>query len=57
VRWDIPVSELAALGVALTDGATLAWLATRDDAAAERLLDVAADALAAHALPLTKETP
>ncbi len=55
VGWDIPVPDLAALGVALTDGATLAWLATRDDAAAERLLDLAADSLTAHAIPLSKE--
>jgi AcrR family transcriptional regulator len=55
VRWDIPVPELAALGVALTDGATLAWLATRDDDAAERLLDHAADAITSHATPLSKE--
>ena len=55
VRWDLPIPELAALGVALTDGVTLAWLATRDDEAAERLLDVAADAIAAHAVPLSKE--
>ncbi len=54
VRWDVPVAELAALGVALTDGATLAWLATRDDAAAERLLDLASDAIAAHALPISR---
>lgn len=52
VRWSIPTEELAAFSNALTDGATLAWLATRDDAAAERILDLAADAIAAHALPL-----
>ena len=57
VRWDIPIADLAALGVALTDGATLAWLATRDDEAAERLLDVAADAITAHARPITQEIP
>jgi len=50
VRWDVPTDELAALVIALTDGATLAWLATRDDAAAERLLDHAADAITAHAV-------
>lgn len=60
VRWDIPVPELAALAVALTDGATLAWLATRDDDAAERLLDHAAGAIVqhaepSHATPLSKE--
>jgi AcrR family transcriptional regulator len=55
IRWDIPIPDLAALGVALTDGATLAWLATRDDDAAERLLDVAADTISAHAVPLSEE--
>lgn len=50
VTWDLPVPDLAALAIALTDGATLAWLATRDDAAVERLLDHAADAIASHAL-------
>jgi len=51
VTWDAPVDDLATLVIALTDGATLAWLATRDDAAAERLLDLAADALTSHAVP------
>ncbi len=49
VRWGRPVSELARLLVALTDGLTLAWLADRDDEAAHRLADVAVDALLAHA--------
>jgi AcrR family transcriptional regulator len=57
VSWDVPVSDLAALAVALSDGATLTWLATRDDAATERLHDLAADAIATHAIPLIKETP
>lgn len=52
VRWDTSTDDLAALAIALTDGATLAWLATRDDAAVERLLDLAADAIAAHAIPV-----
>lgn len=51
VTWDAPISDLAALAVALSEGATLTWLATRDDDAAERLLDLAADAIAAHAIP------
>lgn len=55
VRWNLPVDELAGLVVALADGATLRWLADRDDDAAERLLDHAADAIAAHASP--KERP
>lgn len=57
VRWNVPISDLAALAVALSDGATLSWLATRDDAAAETLLDLAADAIAAHAIPLSQENP
>jgi len=55
VAWDAPLDDLAALVISLTDGATLAWLATRDDDAVERLLDVAADAITAHAIP--RETP
>ncbi len=47
--WNRPVAEVARLVVALTDGVTVAWLVTRDDAAAERALDFAADALAALA--------
>jgi DNA-binding transcriptional regulator YbjK len=52
VRWNASIPDLAALSVALTDGATLAWLATRDVDATEGLLDRAADAIAAHAVPL-----
>lgn len=57
VRWSIPTAELAAFANALTDGATLAWLATRDDAAVDRMLDLAADAIAAHAIPPTAAEP
>jgi AcrR family transcriptional regulator len=57
VRWSLPTAELAAFANALTDGATLAWLATRDDVAADRILDLAADAIAAHAIPLHPHTP
>ncbi len=49
--WDVPLDDLAALVVTLTDGMTLAWLATRDDAAADRILDLATDAITAHARP------
>ncbi|MEO5535517.1 MAG: TetR family transcriptional regulator C-terminal domain-containing protein [Pseudolysinimonas sp.] len=52
VRWDVPLGDLAVLATALSDGATLGWLATRNDDAAERLLDLAADTLASHATPL-----
>lgn len=47
--WSLPVADVARLLVTLTDGLTIAWLVTRDDAAAERSLDFAADALAALA--------
>ena len=47
--WDVPLDDLAALVITLTDGLTLAWLATRDDAAADRILDLATDAITAHA--------
>ena len=47
--WSVPVADVARLLVTLTDGLTIAWLVTRDDAAAERALDFAADALAALA--------
>jgi DNA-binding transcriptional regulator YbjK len=49
IEWSIPVPDLARLLVTLTDGLTLAWLADRDDAAAERAIDHAADAVAAFA--------
>jgi AcrR family transcriptional regulator len=39
IEWTLPVDDLARLLVALTDGLTYAWLADRDDAAAERLMD------------------
>jgi AcrR family transcriptional regulator len=49
VRWSAPIDELARLLVALTDGLTYAWLADRDDRAAERLMDSIADTISAHA--------
>lgn len=52
VAWDLPLDTLAGFAVALSDGITLAWLASRDDDAAEASLDLAADAIAAHARPL-----
>lgn len=50
-RWQRPVADVARILVALTDGITVAWLVTRDDAAAQAALDFAADALAALAVP------
>jgi AcrR family transcriptional regulator len=47
--WRVPVPELARLLVGFTDGLTLAWLADRDDAAAERSIELAADTIAMFA--------
>lgn len=47
--WSIPLDELARLLVTLTDGLTLAWFADRDDAAAARTMDHAADFIARFA--------
>lgn len=52
VEWTLPVRDVARLVVTITDGVTLAWLADRDTAAAERVLDFAADSLAALAVPI-----
>lgn len=49
--WIRPLPEVAGILVALTDGMTLAWLATGDDAAAAATMEFAADALAALAAP------
>ncbi|CAN5590627.1 hypothetical protein BH10ACT7_BH10ACT7_15700 [soil metagenome] len=49
IAWRIPEIDVARLIVTFTDGITLAWLADRDDAAARRALDFAADSLAALA--------
>jgi AcrR family transcriptional regulator len=57
IEWSIPVDDLARLSVALTDGLTLGWLADRDDAAAARLMDSMADALAAFARPAASSSP
>ena len=47
--WRLPMPDLARLLVSFTDGLTLAWLADRDDAAAERSIDLAAIAIASLA--------
>lgn len=44
--WDRPVADVARILVALTDGLTLAWLVTKDDAAAASIIDFAADSVA-----------
>jgi AcrR family transcriptional regulator len=46
--WDTPTADLARFVVSLTDGLTLAWLADRDDAASQRLIGLATDAVLAH---------
>lgn len=51
-RWLRPVDEIGRLLVGLTDGLTSTWLATRDDAAAHRLIDFAADAVARLSEPV-----
>jgi DNA-binding transcriptional regulator YbjK len=51
VEWTLPVADVARLVVTVTDGVTLAYLADRDAAAAARVLDFAATALAALAVP------
>ncbi|NNC11276.1 TetR family transcriptional regulator [Planctomonas sp. JC2975] len=50
-QWSRPVDEVARMLVGLTDGLTFTWLATRDDDAAHRFIDFAADALASLSRP------
>ncbi|GAA2236328.1 hypothetical protein GCM10009851_21620 [Herbiconiux moechotypicola] len=56
-RWSRPVDEIAGHLVALTDGATLAWLADPDDTRARATLTFAARSLAALAAPYSPSTP
>lgn len=51
IRWTVAVEQLARLVVTITDGVTLAWLADRDDAAAEATIELAATALVPFAAP------
>jgi AcrR family transcriptional regulator len=44
--WRRPTAEIARMLVTLTDGLTIAWLVTRDDAAAAATMDFAAEAVA-----------
>lgn len=53
IIWSRPIDEVARSLVALTDGLTLAWLATRDRAAAGTVMDIAADSIAALAISTT----
>ena len=51
VDWRRPVSEVARVLVAFTDGLTFTWLVDRDDAAARAVAHAAADALSRMADP------
>ncbi|MDR6614141.1 MULTISPECIES: TetR family transcriptional regulator C-terminal domain-containing protein [unclassified Leifsonia] len=53
-EWTRPLDEIARILVSFTDGLTVGWLVTRDDAAAAAVMDVAADALAALAVPTSE---
>ena len=57
VVWSMPVGDVARLVVTVTDGVTLAWLANRDEAAARRVLDFAADTFATLATPIATSAP
>ncbi len=56
-RWMRPLEEIARILVGLTDGLTLTWLATRDDVAAHRFIDFAADAVARLSEPAAASSP
>ena len=49
VEWTLPIERLARILIAITDGLTVAWLADRDDEAADTLIDFAADTIGALA--------
>jgi AcrR family transcriptional regulator len=49
--WTRPIDEMARILITITDGLTMAWLVDRDTAAADRVIDFAAQALAALAAP------
>lgn len=56
IEWSRPITEVAQLLITITDGLTLAWLANRDLAAAATVMDIAADSLAALAVPTSTRT-
>ena len=56
IEWNRPIDEVAQYLITITDGLTLAWLANRDRAAAATVMDIAADSLAAMAVPLSTRT-
>jgi DNA-binding transcriptional regulator YbjK len=49
VEWKRPIPEMARILITFTDGLTMGWLVGRDMAATEKVIDFAADALAALA--------
>lgn len=49
MQWKQPIPEMARILITLTDGLTMGWLVDRDMAATEKVIDFAADALAALA--------
>lgn len=58
VTWSVPVSTVARLLIALTDGLTLSWLVDRDDPGLDAAVAAAATALASLAEPgADPETP
>ncbi len=56
IEWVRPIDEVAQFLLTVTDGLTLAWLANRDRAAAATVMDIAADSLAALAVPIITRT-
>jgi AcrR family transcriptional regulator len=57
MSWVLPLDDVARMVVTLTDGITLAWLADRDAAAANRVIEFAATSIAALAQPLDSSSP
>ncbi|GMA28254.1 TetR/AcrR family transcriptional regulator [Arenivirga flava] len=51
VRWNRPMDEMAHLFATFTDGLSLTWLGDRDDAAAEKTIELAALAVSVFAEP------
>jgi AcrR family transcriptional regulator len=56
ITWSRPIDEVARFLVSTTDGLTLAWLANRDLLAASTVMDIAADSIAAMAIPTSART-
>lgn len=56
ITWGRPIDEVARFLVATTDGLTVAWLANRNLEAATTVMDIAADSIAALAIPTPTRT-